>query len=197
MSDDSAPADQPGFWSRFAPLIIFLVLAGLFGSFLIATNFFGYQRDALPSALIDKPAPITELPPLFEGGDGITEAALKAPGVKLVNVWASWCGPCRVEHPFLMQLEAEGVTILGMNHRDAPEQATAFLRDLGDPYAAIGVDRTGRASVEWGVYGVPETFVVDGEGRIVFKHVGPIQGRDLETRIRPAIEKAAAAAKGG
>ncbi|WP_333832634.1 DsbE family thiol:disulfide interchange protein [Rubrimonas sp.] len=195
MSDDAAPTDRASFWGRFAPLIIFLGLAGIFGGYLIATNFFGYQRDALPSALIDKPAPITELPPLFAGGQGITEAALRAPGVKLVNVWASWCGPCRAEHPILMELQAEGLTILGMNHRDAPEQATAFLRDLGDPYSAIGVDRTGRASVEWGVYGVPETFVVDGEGRIVFKHVGPIQRRDLETRLRPAIE--AAAAKGG
>ena len=186
--DESEPRTG---WGRFAPLIIFLSLAALFGGYLLATNFFGYQRDALPSALIDKPAPPTDLPALFPDGAGITHADLTAPGVKLVNVWASWCGPCRVEHPYLMQLQAEGVTILGLNYRDTPEQATAFLRELGDPYASIGVDRTGRAGVEWGVYGVPETFVIDGEGRIVFKHVGPIQNRDLDARIRPAIEQAA------
>ncbi len=178
------------FWTRFTPLILFLAFAALFGGYLLATNFFGYQRDALPSALIDKPAPATELPALLVDGAGITPADLTAPGVKLVNVWASWCGPCRVEHPHLMRLEAEGATILGLNYRDTPEQAKAFLRELGDPYASIGVDRTGRAGVEWGVYGVPETFIVDGEGRIVYKHVGPIQARDLDARIRPAIAAA-------
>jgi cytochrome c biogenesis protein CcmG/thiol:disulfide interchange protein DsbE len=181
---------QRGGWGRFAPLMIFLALAAMFGGYLLATNFFGYQRDALPSALIDKPAPATELEALFADGEGISPADLTAPGVKVVNVWASWCGPCRLEHPELMKLSAQGVTVLGINYRDTPEQATAFLRELGDPYARIGVDRTGRAGVEWGVYGVPETFIVDGAGRIVHKHVGPIQNSDLETRILPAIEAA-------
>jgi cytochrome c biogenesis protein CcmG/thiol:disulfide interchange protein DsbE len=111
--------------------------------------------------------------------------------VKLVNIWASWCGPCRIEHPALMQLAAEGVTLHGINHRDEPANARGFLAELGDPFTLVGVDRTGRAGVEWGVYGVPETFVINGRGEIVYKHVGPIQGSDLEKRIRPAIARAA------
>jgi cytochrome c biogenesis protein CcmG/thiol:disulfide interchange protein DsbE len=180
---------RPG-WGRFVPLFIFLALAALLGGFLLATNLFGYQRDTLPSALIGRPAPVTELPPLVEGEPGFDAAMLTAPGVKIVNVWASWCGPCRVEHPHLMTLAEMGHTIHGLNHRDQPAGAAAFLRELGDPYERIGVDRNGRASVEWGVYGVPETFVIDGEGRIVYKHVGPIQNDDLERRILPAIRAA-------
>jgi cytochrome c biogenesis protein CcmG/thiol:disulfide interchange protein DsbE len=188
MSDAS---DAPkGGLARFAPLAIFLVVAGLFGGYLIASQM-GYQRDVLPSALIGRPAPPTNLPPLNEGAPPLDDAALKAPGVKVVNVWASWCGPCRIEHPALMQLAAEGVTIHGINHRDEPANARGFLDELGDPFQRIGVDRNGRAGVEWGVYGVPETFVVNGRGEIVYKHVGPIQGSDLEKRIRPAIEAAA------
>jgi cytochrome c biogenesis protein CcmG/thiol:disulfide interchange protein DsbE len=184
----SVREDQAGGLGRFLPLIVFLALAGIMGGFLIATQFFGYQRDTLPSALIDKPAPLTELPPLRDDGRGFTAAALTGPGVKVVNVWASWCGPCRLEHSELMALaQRDGVTMLGINHRDEGPAALAFLRELGDPFDAVGVDANGRASVEWGVYGVPETFVVDGEGRIVYKHVGPIQNDDLETKILPAI----------
>ena len=107
--------------------------------------------------------------------------------VIVIDIWASWCGPCRVEHPFLMQLAAEGVDLRGFNYKDAPDQAKAFLSQLGDPYTAIGADQSGRAGIEWGVYGVPETFVINGEGRIIYKHVGPIQNRDLDNKIRPAI----------
>jgi cytochrome c biogenesis protein CcmG/thiol:disulfide interchange protein DsbE len=186
----SGGGERPGL-GRFAPLAIFLGLATLFAGYLIATTFFGYQRDTLPSALIGRPAPATTLPPL-EGraGPGLTPDLLTAPGVKVVNVWASWCGPCRVEHPHLMALAAQGITVHGVNYRDEPSAARGFLAELGDPYAAVGADRTGRAGVEWGVYGVPETFVIDGEGRIAFKHVGPIQNDDLERRILPAIRAA-------
>jgi cytochrome c biogenesis protein CcmG, thiol:disulfide interchange protein DsbE len=177
-------------WGRFVPLFLFLALASLLGGFLLATTFFGYERDALPSALIGRAAPVTELPPLNEGEPGFDAAMLTAPGVKLVNVWASWCGPCRVEHPHLMTLAGMGVAIHGINQRDDPGNARGFLAELGDPYDRIGVDRTGRASVEWGVYGVPETFVIDGEGRIVYKHVGPIQNNDLERKLLPAIRAA-------
>lgn len=170
---------------RFLPVLGFIAVAGAF--------YFGLTREdanVLPSTFIDKPAPETELPPLYEGRPGLSTAALADGKVKLVNVWASWCGPCRVEHPFLMQLASEGVDIRGFNYKDQPGQAKSFLADLGDPYTAIGADESGRAGINWGVYGVPETFVINGEGRIVYKHVGPIQNRDLETRIRPAIEAA-------
>ncbi len=189
MSETAGPGDGSG-WTRFLPLIVFLVIGSLFGGYLIATQYFGYQRDALPSALIDDPVPDTPLEPLFEDRPGLETAALRAPGVKIVNVWASWCGPCRVEHPFLMELAAEGVPIHGVNYKDQPGAAKSFLAELGDPYVAVGQDRSGRAGVEWGVYGVPETFVIDGEGRIVYKHVGPIQNDDLDRRIRPAIAAA-------
>lgn len=170
---------------RFVPAVAFVAVAGAF--------WFGLTRedaDVLPSTFIDKPAPQTDLPPLLESKPGFDSASLANGEVKLVNVFASWCGPCRVEHPFLMQLAAEGVDIRGFNYKDRPSQAKAFLNDLGDPYRMIGVDENGRAGIEWGVYGVPETFVIDGDGRIVYKHVGPIQNRDLERKIRPAIEAA-------
>ena len=189
---DAAESPRGGF-ARWAPLGIFLAVAALLGGYLLATQFFGYQRDTLPSALIGRTAPETPLPPLFEGRPGLDPALLRAPGVKLVNVWASWCGPCRVEHPALMRLKAMGVTVHGMNQRDEPANARRFLEELGDPYVGVGVDRTGRAGVEWGVYGVPETFVIDDEGRIVYKHVGPIVNDDLERRILPAIRQAGGA----
>lgn len=195
MSADphQAPEDGAGGsgWMRFLPLIVFLAMGALFGGYLIATQFFGYERDRLPSALIGTPVPDTPLPPLFADRPGLDPAALSGPGVKVVNVFASWCGPCRVEHPFLMTLAEEGVEIHGVNYKDQPEAAKGFLRELGDPYAAVGRDATGRAGVEWGVYGVPETFVVDGDGRIVLKHVGPIKDGDLDAVIRPAIREAA------
>ncbi len=171
---------------RFLPVIGFIAVAGAF--------YFGLTRqdgNDLPSTFIDKPAPQTDLPPLLDTKPGLDAAALADGKVKLVNIWASWCGPCRVEHPFLMQLAAEGVDLRGFNYKDSPDQAKAFLNELGDPYVAIGSDFTGRNGIEWGVYGVPETFVINGEGRIIYKHVGPIQNRDLEEKIRPAIAKAA------
>jgi cytochrome c biogenesis protein CcmG/thiol:disulfide interchange protein DsbE len=116
---------------------------------------------------------------------------LRAPGVKLVNFWASWCGPCRVEHPTLVQLGAEGVTIHGVNYKDEPQNALRFLAELGNSYAAIGADTTGRTGLLWGLYGVPETFVIDGEGRIVLRFAGPVTQRVLEETIRPAMRAAA------
>lgn len=189
---DAPDTARPGF-GRFVPLIIVLLLGALFGGFLIANVWFGYQRDVLPSTLIGRPAPESDLPPLIEGQPGLTTAALQAEGVKLVNIWASWCGPCRAEHPALMELQAAGVTIHGINQRDEPANARRFLADLGDPFALIGVDRNGRASVDWGAYGVPETFVLNGAGEIVYKHVGPINPGELESKIWPAIR----AAEGG
>ncbi len=142
---------------------------------------------------IGNPAPEFELPPLRAGEPGLSTADLKAPGVKLVNIWASWCVPCRVEHPKLAKLAAMGLPVHGINYKDRAAAAEKFLAELGDPFTLIGADRKGCVGIEWGVYGVPETFVIDGQGRIVYKQIGPIQGSDIENKILPAVEKA----KGG
>jgi cytochrome c biogenesis protein CcmG/thiol:disulfide interchange protein DsbE len=147
----------------------------------------GLTRDpgTLPSALLDRQVPKFELPAL-DGGEGFSSEDLQG-RVALVNVFASWCVPCRVEHPVLMRLAEEGVPIFGINYKDPPDKAQAWLAELGDPFAKIGADRNGRVGIEWGVYGVPETFVVDAQGRIRHRHVGPIQARDLEQTLRPIL----------
>jgi cytochrome c biogenesis protein CcmG/thiol:disulfide interchange protein DsbE len=147
----------------------------------------GLTRDpgTLPSALLDRPVPQFELPGL-DGAEGFSDEDLQG-RVALVNVFASWCVPCRIEHPVLMRLAAEGVPIFGINYKDPPDKAQAWLAELGDPFAMIGADRNGRVGIEWGVYGVPETFVIDAQGRIRHRHVGPIQARDLEQTLRPIL----------
>ncbi len=167
-----------------APPAIFAGLALLF--------YVGMQRenpDALPSALAGKPAPAVVVTPLgnktlFEDKD------LRGGGVKLVNYWASWCAPCRVEHPNLTELAAAGITIYGVNYKDDPAKALKFLDELGDPYVAIGADSSGRMALDWGLYGVPETYVIDGAGKIVLRFAGPVTDRVLENEIMPAIEAA-------
>lgn len=168
-------------------------LMGAFG--VLSTFFIGLvtKTDDLPSTLIDKPVPEFSLESVHEGAPGLSTADLQGGGVKLVNIWASWCIPCRAEHPWIEGLAAEGITVHGINYKDAPQNARAFLEELGDPYTRIGADASGRTGIEWGVYGVPETFVVDDAGRIVFKHIGPITGDTLKTRLMPAIEAARAA----
>ena len=153
----------------------------------------GLTRDpsTLPSALLDKPAPEFALPPLpghGAAGEGLSTADLRGDGASLVNVFASWCAPCRVEHPLLERLAGEGVTVHGINYKDKPDAARAFLGELGDPYRRIGFDESGRVAIDWGVYGVPETFVVDAGGRIVYRHVGPLTPRDVDEAIRPLLE---------
>jgi cytochrome c biogenesis protein CcmG, thiol:disulfide interchange protein DsbE len=149
----------------------------------------GLTRDpsVLPSALIDREVPAFELPPI-EGRDesGFSSADLVGE-VALVNVFASWCVPCRVEHPLLMALAKQGVPIYGINYKDPPGQALNWLDELGDPFVKIGADRGGRVAIDWGVYGVPETFVIDREGRIRHKHVGPLMARDLERDLLPLL----------
>jgi len=110
--------------------------------------------------------------------------------VTLVNYWASWCAPCRVEHPNLEELAESGITIYGVNYKDKPGNALGFLEELGNPYAAMGADAQGRMALDWGVYGVPETYVIDGDGQIVLRFAGPITDRVMEKTILPAIEKA-------
>ncbi|AZB64803.1 DsbE family thiol:disulfide interchange protein [Cereibacter sphaeroides] len=173
----------------FVPPVLFAGLAAMF--------FVGMQRenpDELPSALAGKPAPAVRTEPLGDHPP-FEDAILRAPGVKLVNYWASWCAPCRVEAPTLEALAADGVEIHGVNYKDKPENAEAFLAELGNPYATMGADASGRMALDWGVYGVPETYVIDGKGRIVLRFPGPVTERVLEETIRPAMEKAAAAAR--
>ncbi|AIB10528.1 thiol:disulfide oxidoreductase DsbE [Azospirillum argentinense] len=150
----------------------------------------GFDRDPrdIPSALIDKPAPEFSLPPLPGYKEGLSNATLKG-DVTLVNVFASWCIPCKAEHPIITRLAREqGVTVRGINHKDKAEDAIAWLNRNGDPYASIGVDLDGRVSIDWGVYGVPETFLLDRQGRIRFKHVGPLTPQVVEEQILPMVK---------
>lgn len=174
------------------PLVVFMALAALFFVRLGAGD-----ASRLPSALIGKPAPAFALPALEGmGAAAFSDADLKKGQVTLVNVFASWCVPCHIEHPFLMQLaadaglKAKGLRIAGLAHKDEPENSRRFLNSKGNPYALIGVDRSGRVSIDWGVYGVPETFIVRGDGTIAYKHVGPIDETNLKAKILPEIEKA-------
>lgn len=164
------------------PLIVLVALLGLFA--------FNIDRDPslVPSALINKPVPAFDLAAV----EGLSQPGFDhttfAGQVSVVNVFASWCVPCRDEHPYLMDMAARGdIALFGINHKDAPDNAAQFLAELGNPYAFIGSDRNGRVSLDWGVYGVPETFVVNKEGVIVFKHVGPLTPRIIEESLMPAV----------
>tara|TARA_R110002124_G_scaffold109676_10_gene262849 strand:+ start:14252 stop:14785 length:534 start_codon:yes stop_codon:yes gene_type:complete len=165
-----------------------LALVALVAVFALSIN-----RDPglVRSVLIDKPAPAFALEAVPElGVPGFATADLTGQ-VSVVNVFASWCIPCRAEHPLLMALnDIAGVRLLGINQADAPENARAFLAELGNPYAAVGADRDRRVSIDWGVYGVPETFVVDSDGIITFKHVGPLTPQSVESELLPAIARA-------
>src|SRR5687768_5032391 len=162
-----ATSPKPRRFIVLVPLLLFLGLAALFLMQLLS----GRDVAEIPSALIGQPAPETNLPPL-EGMalPGIASRNF-AGKVTLVNVWASWCAPCREEHPILLALSQDKrFGIAGLNCKDAPENARRFLGSLGNPYSAIGVDQAGRAAIDWGVYGVPETFLVGKDGEILFKH---------------------------
>jgi cytochrome c biogenesis protein CcmG/thiol:disulfide interchange protein DsbE len=164
------------------PILLFVVLAGYF--------FLGLKRDPslLPSALLDKPAPEFVLPGI-DGQLGLAHADL-AGRVTLVNFFASWCAPCRMEHPLLMRLAGEGrIALYGIDYKDKPEDAARLLAQLGDPYQRIGVDRDGRTAIDFGVYGVPETYVLDKEGRIRFRQVGPISAADYDDKILPLLKQ--------
>ena len=178
-------------WLVWVPFLVFAALAALF---LLRI---GGDPSRLPSALIGKPAPTLTLPPL----EGLVESGKPVPGldpalfkdrVTVVNVWASWCVPCRDEHPFLVKLaEDKRITLAGINYKDAPENARRFLGRFGNPFAAVGVDDGGRAAIEWGVYGVPETFIVGRDGTIRYKHIGPIDEGGF-AKVRAELEKALA-----
>jgi cytochrome c biogenesis protein CcmG/thiol:disulfide interchange protein DsbE len=178
---------QPARRRRPLLFLVPLALFALVGVFLAI----GLTRDpsTLPSALVGKEAPAFTLPPL-PGRDehGFARADLGGEPA-LVNIFASWCVPCRIEHPVISRLAAQGVQVHGINYKDRPEDATAWLKELGDPFRHLGTDRDGRVAIEWGVYGVPETYVVDKNGRIAYRHVGPLQPRDVEEKILPLLEK--------
>ena len=177
------------------PLVLFVAVVVLF-----LIRLFAGDPSRIPSALIGHPAPQTTLPPvagLERDGKpipGIEPASFKG-AVTLVNVWASWCVPCHDEAPLLVQLAQDPrLRIIGINYKDEPENARRFLGRYGNPFTAAGADPNGRAAIEWGVYGVPETFIVGRDGRIAYKLVGPITPENLEATIKPEIAKALGAA---
>ncbi len=165
------------------PLSLFVVLAiGLA---------FGLTRDpsVIPSVLIDQEVPQFSLGPVEGRAWGLASADLEGE-VRLVNFFASWCFPCRLEHPLLNRLTEQGtVPVYGINYKDKPHDARRWLDRLGDPYVRSGADHEGRVGIDWGVYGLPETFIIDRNGRIVYKHVGQIRPEDLEETILPIIEE--------
>ncbi len=169
------------------PVLLFLGLAGILFHSLIAP-----PPGELPSVLIDKPAPTVPLPALDAQAQAFSPADLRAGHVTVLNVFASWCAPCREEAPVLQALaHVKNVTLYGMVQKDTPERARAFLGDVGNPFSRIDLDADGRASIEWGVYGVPETFVIDGHGIIRLRYAsGPLTPDALTNVILPAIARA-------
>jgi len=169
----------------YIPFILVLGLTILFGHRLLS----GLNEKALPSNLIKKSAPSLTLEKLEGSQRGNILPNSLDGKVSLVNIWASWCGPCRLEHPILMDISAQypDLQIVGINIRDKQENAIRFLNELGNPYDLIGVDPKGRSMVEWGGYGVPETFLVNKQGIIVYKHVGPINSSIMQMTIMPLI----------
>ena len=164
-----------------APLALFLGLAGWFGAAL----FSGRDPRELPSALIDKPAPAFDLAGL--SGGRLTSEALRGQ-VTVVNFFASWCAPCRVEHPVLLRLaRQEKVRVIGIAYKDRPEDSRRFLAELGDPFLATGIDRDGRTGIDFGLYGVPETYVVDRQGHIRKRIVGPVSHAMLDRELLPLL----------
>jgi cytochrome c biogenesis protein CcmG/thiol:disulfide interchange protein DsbE len=175
------------------PLAVFLALTGLF-----LVRLFSGDPGRIPSALIGHPVPATDLPPVpglerdGKGIPGIAAAHFRG-RVTLVNVWASWCVPCHDEAPFLLDLAGDTrIRLVGINYKDQPDNARRFLNRYGNPFAAAGADHNGRAAIEWGVYGVPETFLVGRDGRIAYKLVGPIDAENFAKQVKPQIEKALA-----
>lgn len=195
-ASDTRPARQRRIsWPIMISALVVLALFGVFAYMLVLPD---RVASTIPSALIGRQAPQTALPAI----DGMTtEQGAPMPGfdpsafqgnISLVNVWGSWCAPCREEHPYLMELaEDPRIRIVGINYKDEPQNAIRFLRQLGNPFDAVGADRTGRTAIEWGVYGVPETFIVSPDGTIEYKHVGPISADILERKLKPEIDRVA------
>jgi len=191
MTPEPTPTPPRRSWLVALPFLVFCGLAVMF--------WFGLRDgdpSRIPSALIGRPAPTTTLPPVAEltrdgkPVPGLDPAAFKQQ-VTVVNVWASWCVPCHDEAPLLMRLAQDNrIRLVGINYKDASDNARRFLGRYGNPFAAVGADANGRTAIDWGVYGVPETFVIDRRGAIAFKLIGPITPANLEAVLKPEIEKA-------
>lgn len=188
------PTDAPSITrsadQRFRRRLIFLVPIAAFAALLVAFGT-GLHRDPsiVPSALIGKPVPTFSLPPVKGHTLGLSSADLTGE-VSLVNVFASWCVACREEHPLWMRLKEEGIVpIHGLNYKDKPDDAERWLNTMGDPYTRTGADLDGRVAIDWGVYGVPETYVIDRQGRIAFKQIGPVNAQILDGTILPLIAR--------
>lgn len=167
-----------------------LVLLAAFGSFIVVLAIgLTLNPREIPSPLIGKPVPRFDLPPVRGRTLGLASADLKG-DVSLVNVFASWCVACKQEHPLFIALKANGVVpIHGLNYKDRPDDAAKWLDTLGDPYTRTGADRDGRVAIDWGVFGVPETFVVSKNGRIAHRHIGPLTDKDLDNTILPLVRR--------
>lgn len=195
MRGDGAKQQQRRSWLVALPLVAFAILTALFW-FRLGTG----DPSRIPSALIGRPAPQTKLSPLegltANGAqiDSLDPSAFKG-NVSIVNVWASWCVPCHDEAPLLLKLaQDKRIRVVGINYKDAPDNARRFLGRYGNPFNAVGVDANGRASIEWGVYGVPETFVVGRDGNIAYKLIGPVTAENIDGVLKTEIEKALSAA---
>lgn len=182
---------------RLVPVVVFAGIAAFFGLALMTA-----EPSKVPSTLIGKPVPPSTFPALPELTDddkpvlGFSTADLANGKPTVVNYWASWCAQCIEEHPLLDTLAASsGAAVLGVNYKDTDVAARRYLGRYGNPYAAVGTDANGRTAIDWGVYGMPETFVIDGQGRIVYKHIGPLSPQSIASKILPAIEKAKGAAR--
>ena len=195
-NDEAAPASasRKRLVIAYLPLLLFAALAGVFLYQLES----GKDASEIPSVLIGSQAPSLALQPL-EGltVDGVPVPALTDAAIQgklaLVNVWASWCVPCRQEHPVLLELSGDPrIVLVGINYKDKTENALKFLGELGNPFAAVGIDPNGKAAIDWGVYGVPETYLVAPDGEILFKQIGPFTVEALRDKLLPAIEKAMA-----
>ncbi|WP_421693261.1 DsbE family thiol:disulfide interchange protein [Aestuariivirga sp.] len=186
MSTPDTEPKRTRIWVVLIPVLIFAGLALMFWRGLSG------NPSEIPSALIGKPVPDFDLHAV-DGLDmpGFADEDLRKGKVTVVNVWASWCAPCRIEHPLLQELaKRTDIQLFGMNYKDEPENAVRFLNTLGQPFAAVGMDRDGRTAVDWGVYGVPETFIVDGQGMIRHKHIGPLTPEAIAGEMAAEIEKA-------
>lgn len=173
---------MPPFVRYLTPLVLFLALAALLYKGL-ALN----PRE-VPSPLIGKPAPEFTLPDLKDTSRQLSHTDFQGK-VSLLNVWATWCVSCRAEHPLLMQLARQGVTIYGLDYKDSREDAQRWLQRFGDPYVANAFDADGRVGIDWGVYGTPETFVIDQQGIIRHKHIGPLTEEAIQREILPLIQQ--------